>query len=77
VQNAYWLWGPPPASTQQVLAVGFDRGDLTPLFADVQQIGRLHNRFDVHNIEQDRPLWRCRTPRVAWPVLWRRLRVYG
>jgi hypothetical protein len=77
VQNSYWWWGRPPATTTQVLAIGFARDTLRGVFATVTPMGRLHNRYAVGNVEQDRPLWRCADPRVPWPVLWRRLRVYG
>ena len=77
VHNAYWLWGPPPAPTTTLLAVGFDRARLTPLFAEVREVGRLRNPFDVANTEQGMRLWRCSRPRTPWPALWRRLRTYG
>ena len=77
VHNAYWWWGPPPQPTGPTLCVGFDRDRLTPLFADVRLVGRLRNAEKIDNVEQDKPLWRCAQPRVAWPTVWRRLRTYG
>ena len=77
VHNAYWLWGPPAATTQTVLAVGFDRMRLTEVFGDVRQVGRLRNPYDVDNTEQGMSLWRCSRPLESWPALWRRLRTYG
>ena len=77
VQNAYWLWGPPPPTTTRVLAVGFDRNQLSAAFTHVRLVGRLHNRYQVSNSEQGMPLWQCSEPRLSWPALWRRLRIYG
>ncbi|HWB68289.1 MAG TPA: glycosyltransferase family 39 protein [Mycobacteriales bacterium] len=76
-QNAYYLWGPPPASVSTVVAVGFDRADLTGRFASVQLVRRLNNQLDVDDDEQDAPVWICRQPTAPWPRLWRRLRRYG
>jgi hypothetical protein len=77
VHNAYWQWGPPPQPVGSMLCVGFDRSRLTPLFADVQQVGQLRNSYGVDNVEQGRALWRCDQPRLAWREVWRRLRTYG
>ena len=77
VHNAYWLWGPPPANTGTVLAVGFDGRRLNALCAEVHEVGRLRNPYDVINTEYGRRLWRCSRPREPWPALWRQLRTYG
>ena len=75
--TAYWLWGPPPSRPGPTLCVGFSRDRLETVFADVTQVGRLRNPYDVSNTEQGRPLWRCANPRMPWPTLWRQLRTYG
>ena len=77
VQNAYWLWGPPPDNADDVLAIGFARSDLLTDFTIVTLVGRLHNRYGVDNVEQGMPLWQCRHLRRPWPVVWRGLRRYG
>jgi Dolichyl-phosphate-mannose-protein mannosyltransferase len=77
VQNAFWLWGPPPSDTQHVVAVGFARADLVPVFGSVRLAGRLDNRLNVDDDEQDAPVWICQQPRMSWPVIWSRLKDYG
>ena len=78
VQNAYWLWGPPPASARgSVIAVGFDRSQLTPYFATVELARRLNNGVDVNNDEQDEPVWICTGRFVPWIQIWKGLKNYG
>ncbi len=78
VQNAYWLWGPPPASARgPVVAVGFDRSQLTPYFASVKLARRLNNGVDLDNDEQDEPVWICTGRLVPWTQIWQELKDYG
>jgi 4-amino-4-deoxy-L-arabinose transferase-like glycosyltransferase len=77
VQNAFWLWGPPPAATNRVVAVGFDRTQLLPLFGSVRLARRLDNHLGVDDDEQGAPVWVCSTPREPWLQTWHTLRDYG
>jgi hypothetical protein len=78
VQNAYWLWGPPPATDEgRVVAVGFDRGQLTPYFTEVTLARRLNNGVHVDNDEQNEPVWICTGRRVPWSQIWHALKDYG
>jgi hypothetical protein len=77
VQNAFWLWGPPPATTQQVVAIGFDRDQLAPYFSSVRLATRLNNHLGVDDDEQDAPVWVCAGPRQRWTTIWDRLKDYG
>jgi hypothetical protein len=77
VHNAFWLWGPPPATTTQVVAVGFDRSRLTPYFGTVRLVRRLDNHLGVDNDEQGAPVWVCSRPLASWQVIWNGLKDYG
>ena len=77
VHNAFWLWGPPPSATTQVVAVGFDRGQLAPAFGTIRLVRRLDNHLDVDDDEQGAPVWVCSRPRDSWPALWPRFRSLG
>lgn len=75
--NGYWYWGPPPATADTIVAVGFDRGFLDQFFGDVRLATRLDNHLRVANDEQDAPVWLCSRPRDGWPALWPRFRSLG
>jgi Dolichyl-phosphate-mannose-protein mannosyltransferase len=77
VQNAFYLWGPPPATATQAVAIGFDRSDLTPYFSHVTQEATLDNHLDVDNDEQDEPIWLASGRRAPWTTIWPKLRDYG
>ena len=72
-QTGYWDWGPPPASATSVLAVGFDRTDVTRYCSEALQVGRLDNHHDFNNAEQHRPIWRCQL-RESWSTIWPQLK---
>jgi 4-amino-4-deoxy-L-arabinose transferase-like glycosyltransferase len=75
--NGYWYWGPPPASTRTVLAVGFERSFLERFFGDVRLETRLDNHLDLNTQEQNAPVWLCSQVRGDWPTLWPRFRHLG
>jgi hypothetical protein len=77
VHNAFWLWGPPPRSTTHVVAVGFDRSQLTPYFGTIRLARRLDNHLDVDADEQGAPVWVCSRPLAPWSVIWNGLKDYG
>jgi 4-amino-4-deoxy-L-arabinose transferase-like glycosyltransferase len=77
VQNAFWLWGPPPASVTDVVAVGFDRDQLTPVFGSVRLARRLDNHVSLDNDEQGEAVWVCHDLKGSWATEWRGLRDYG
>ncbi|GAB2796932.1 glycosyltransferase family 39 protein [Amycolatopsis magusensis] len=75
--NNYWLWGPPPADSVTIIAVGFEDGsELRSRFASVVRAGTIDNGLDVENEEQGSPLWICRGPVRPWAELWPEFRHY-
>ncbi len=75
--NAYWYWGPPPASATTAVAVGFDRDQLTPFCGTLRLAATLNNRVDVNDDEQDAPVWVCADLRKRWAAVWPGLRDFG
>jgi hypothetical protein len=75
--NGYWLWGPPPANADTVIAVRFSRAELEELFLDVRLGGHVDNGRQIDNDEQGAEIWVCRGLRRPWPVTWRMLKNYG
>jgi 4-amino-4-deoxy-L-arabinose transferase-like glycosyltransferase len=75
--NGYWYWGPPPATADTVVAVGFDRDFLRRSFGDVRLATRLDNHLRIVNDEQGAAVWVCSRPRDSWPALWPRFRSLG
>jgi hypothetical protein len=77
-QNSYWLWGYGPAQQDgTVLAVGFDRSELTPFFADIEPVATVTNAEGIHNKELGAPIFVCRGQTVPWDALWPRLKNFS
>jgi hypothetical protein len=70
VHNAYWLWGPPPASATRTIAVGFGRAQLTPYFTSVRLQTRVDNHEQISNDEQGAPVWLCAGLTRPWSAIW-------
>jgi 4-amino-4-deoxy-L-arabinose transferase-like glycosyltransferase len=77
VQNAYWLWGPPPADATTALALGYSRQQLNGTFIHVRPLGKLNNNVDVDNDEQGTTLYACSGLRKTWTKRWPQLRDYS
>jgi hypothetical protein len=75
--NAYWGWGPPPADTTAVIAVGFRQEELRSWFGRVELAGRVDNGVGLENDEQATPVWVARDQLVPWAQLWPQLRRLG
>jgi hypothetical protein len=75
--NAYADWGEPPDGSAPVIAVGFDRTDLSKRFRDCIEATRIDNGLDVDNDEQGTPVFVCAAPRRPWSVEWPELRHLG
>jgi len=67
--NNYALWGPPPAGTDVVIAVGFHRDDLVEGFDEVREAARSRTP-DAR--ESDIPILVCKGPRFPWTEMWPR-----
>jgi hypothetical protein len=77
VQNANWVWGPPPSRAREILAVGFSSSRLTPYFTKVELVALLNNHLGVDDDEQGAPVWLCSGRRQPWSTIWPKLRRYG
>ena len=75
--NAYYYWGPPPASATTAIAVGFGRGRLTPFCGKLRLAANLNNHLDVNDDEQGAPVWVCSDLRQSWAAIWPTLRHFG
>jgi hypothetical protein len=75
--NAYYYWGPPPASATTAIAVGFGRRQLTPFCGTLRLAANLNNHLDVNDDEQGAPVWVCSDLRESWAAIWPTLRDLG
>lgn len=75
--NAYGEWGPPPADTQTVVAVGYHASELKRWFSDVRQLATISNSAGVSNDEAGQAVWLCTGLRASWASLWPRIRHLG
>ena len=74
--NAYHLWGPPPADTATIVAVGFERSDLQAHCGSLRRAATIRNREGVKNIEYGRAIFVCRDLRGSVDDLWTDLKRY-
>jgi 4-amino-4-deoxy-L-arabinose transferase-like glycosyltransferase len=74
---AFWYWGPPPASADTVVAVGFGAAQLTGVCRQPLLAGHLNNRLGVSDQEQGAPVWVCQRAGQPWRRIWPRLRDFG
>ena len=75
--NAFWYWGPPPASAKTAVAVGFDQTTLVGLCGSLRLATRLDNHLGVDDDEQGAPVWVCSSLRTSWAAAWPGLRDFG
>lgn len=73
---AYAEWGPPPASTTSVLAIGIDPRLLRKLFTTVTPAATLRTPWSIDNDENGTKLYACKGPRHSWHDIWTDLRHY-
>jgi Dolichyl-phosphate-mannose-protein mannosyltransferase len=73
--NAFWYWGPPPASATTAVVVGYDRSQLG-FCRSVRLAVTLNNHLGINNQEQGAPVWICQ-PSRSWAAIWPSLRLFG
>jgi len=74
--NAYWMWGPGPASDAVVLVVDA-LGQLRPYFARCRLLTTYHAPYQVQNNWTDIQIGICTGPVASWRTLWPHLKHYG
>lgn len=74
--NSYHHWGPPPADTELVIAVGFEPEQLEAWFDEVELVARSACRYCM-GWRRDSPIALARGPRERFAELWPRLRRFG
>jgi 4-amino-4-deoxy-L-arabinose transferase-like glycosyltransferase len=77
VHNAFWYWGPPPATATVAVAIGFRSSSLTPVCGSLRLAAHLSNHVGVSDDEQGAPVWICSALRSSWQEAWPRLRNLG
>ncbi len=73
--NNYWLWGPGNSSGDVVIVVGASREELQPMFATVEEVGRVQCRYCMP-YENQRPIYICRGLKRPLPEIWPQLKRY-
>jgi 4-amino-4-deoxy-L-arabinose transferase-like glycosyltransferase len=74
--NAYWYWGPPPASATTAVVVGYARDQLG-FCGSVRLAARLNNHEGVSDDEQGQPVWICQQLKQSWQAIWPSQRFFG
>jgi hypothetical protein len=73
--NAYWMWGPGPASDAVVLVVDA-LGALQPYFSSCRVLTTYYAPYDVPNDFTDLQIAVCTGPVGSWRTIWPHLRHY-
>jgi hypothetical protein len=74
--NAFWYWGPPPASATSAVVVGYTRGQLG-FCGTVRLAGILDNHQNVSDDEQGAQVWVCAQLKQSWRAIWPSQRHFG
>jgi len=75
--NNFWLWGPPPAGENAVIAVNVDPALLRREFAHVRQVATFWNGLGVSDDEQGVPIFVATGLRSSWAQAWPAFRDYS
>jgi hypothetical protein len=73
--NAFWYWGPPPASATTAVVVGYARAELG-FCGSVRLAAHLNNFQRASDQEQGAPVWICQLGR-SWAAIWPSQRNFG
>jgi hypothetical protein len=68
--NSFHDWGPPPASTTTVIALGFSEDYLRRFFAEVEPVATTTNPYGVANEEYGQTVYLARRPTVVLADVW-------
>lgn len=71
--NSYWLWGPGDATGEVVIFVGASLEEIAPLFAQVEEVGRIACDYCL---ERGRPILLARRAVAPLEEIWPRTRFY-
>lgn len=74
--NNYYLWGPRNCTGAVLIAVGYDRSDLSKSFGDVAQAAVVTCQYCVQ-AENDLPVYICRHPRISIQTAWPRAKHFS
>jgi hypothetical protein len=75
--NNFWLWGPPPASASNVIAVNVDPALLRTYFSHVRQVVTFWNGLGVSDDEQGAQIYLATGLRAPWARIWPAFRDYA
>jgi hypothetical protein len=75
--NNFWLWGPPPAGDDAVIAVNVDPALLRREFAQVRLVATFWNGLGVSDDEQGAQIFVAAGPRSSWAQAWPAFRNYS
>lgn len=75
--NAYGGWGPPPATADVAIVVGYPSAVLAGWFDEVRVVGHVDDGVGLDNDEQGATVAQVRGPRGGWAALWPTLRHLG
>jgi hypothetical protein len=75
--NNFWLWGPPPAGEDAVIAVNVNPALLRREFAHVRQVATFWNGLGVSDDEQGVPVFVATGLRSSWAQAWPAFRDYS
>jgi hypothetical protein len=68
----FWLWGPRQYDGSSIIAVGFSRDELPPVFTSVVKVGDVYNHYSTPY--ENRPIFLCRGMSPTLQQYWPRLR---
>ncbi|HWG14932.1 MAG TPA: hypothetical protein VG268_16810 [Streptosporangiaceae bacterium] len=75
--NNFWLWGPPPATGTDAIAVNVDPALLRREFSHVRQVATFSNGLGIDDDEQGAPVYLATGLRSSWAAAWPAFRDYS
>ena len=75
--NNFWLWGPPPAGEDAVIAVNVNPAQLRREFAHVRQAATFWNGLGVSDDEQGAAIFLATGLKASWAQAWPAFRNYS